>query len=312
MSTAPKHWVRIYAWLPIVKTRASKIGRPIRYFTLTTSELLDIKVLVREGLLEKTNRGYPGLGFCEMAERTHDEILRKLRWCGWHYKGIFEDMVDSHPSFEDEFDFDVINLDFTGVPFPSHEAPLEGTWGSIQKTIDVERKHGTSFDLFLTFRGVKDETDGNALAQVATLVDYNLKNGRGVEEFEARVGHQNVSRLLDENYPEFLCVGIPKLLINHALQSGYSLTHFEVCCYPREGGHGQYYIVKFIFSFDLPHHGGYSFAQPPALVSSYDEAVPMIFGKQTIKVDQVLEKTPELNTTLNEDMGQLIGYSLYS
>jgi len=110
----------MYAWLPVAKSRASKVGRYIRYFTLTTGELFDVKVLAREGLLEKTVRGYPGLGFCEMMEKTYDEILRKIRWCGWHYKGIFEDMVSGHPSFEEEFDFDVVNLDFTGVPFPDH------------------------------------------------------------------------------------------------------------------------------------------------------------------------------------------------
>ena len=311
MATAPKHWVRMYAWLPIVKNRATKAGRCIRYFTLTTGELLDVKMLIREGLLEQTARGYPGLGFCEMMDKTHDEILRKIRWCGWHYKGIFEDMVNGHPSFESGFDFDVINLDFTGVPFPSHEAPLEGTWGSIQKTIDIERTHGTSFDLFLTFRCRKDETDSTAIAQVVKLVDYNLKNGRGVNEFKARVGHQRSQRLLGENYPEFLCLGIPKLLITHALQTGYTLTHFEVCCYPREGGHGRYHIVKFIFSFDIPHTSGHIFAQPPALVSSYDEAVQMIFGKQTLNVDKVLKNDPDLITSLNSDMAQLGNYSIY-
>ena len=35
---------------------------------MTTGELFDVKTLAREGLLEKTARGYPGLGFCEMMD----------------------------------------------------------------------------------------------------------------------------------------------------------------------------------------------------------------------------------------------------
>ncbi len=311
MATASKHWVRMHAWLPVAQKRAATVSRKLKYFTLTTADLFDVKVLEREGLLEKTARGYPGLGFCEMLDNTYVEILRKVRWCGWHYKGIFEDMV-SIPNFEDEFDFDVVNLDFTGVPFPQHEAPLEGTWGAIQRSVDVQWKHRRSFDLFLTLRGSREETDESALKQVADLVDYNLKNSRGKDEFKARIGHCNSKKLLDENYAEFLCVGIPKLLTSYALVVGYHLTHFEVYCYLREGEHGKYHIVKFILSFDVPQPQGSIFAQPPALVTSYDEAVPIIFSKGTFDVDELLQKNSGLTDELKKDIIALGSYPVYA
>lgn len=247
MATAVKHWVRTEAWLPIAEARHRQCGRPIKYFTLTTADLLDVKVFDRAGLLEKNQRGYPGLGFCEMDDKSYIEIIREIRWCGWSYRGTFEDMVKLHPNFESLFSFDVVNLDFTGVPFPDHEAPSEGTWGAIQRMLRVQWHSGNSFDLFLTFRGECERTDPVAIKQVADLLDSNLKAGRGRSEIRKRIGHNDIKRLLDDDYSEFLCLGLPKLLVGDALQLGYNLTRFETYRYPREGQVEPYYIIKLFF-----------------------------------------------------------------
>lgn len=305
MATAPKHWVRCYVWLKIAEKRYQICNRPIRYFTLTTADLFDVKVLVRANLLEKTSRGYPGLGFCEMDDKRHDDIIRRLRWCKLSYKGLFEDMVFTHPRFEDDFNFDVVNLDFITVPFPEHEAPMAGTWGAIEKMIDVQWNHGTSFDLFLTFRGSKDETDTGALQKVADLVKHNLNMGRGKSEFEAKIGHSDIDRLLEENYKEFLATGIPKLLINRALFNGYMLTRFEAYSYQRQGDAIQYHIVKFAFSFEIPHSTRLMFGQLPPLVNNYDQAVPMIFSKETFDVSDYLSGEGNLVGELEQDLVSL-------
>ena len=138
MATATKHYVRQHVWLPIAFERSQQLNRPIKYFTLTTSDLYDIKVLERKNIIEKTGRGYPGVGFCESNDREFDEISRKLQRCSWSYKGDFEEMVSDHPHFEQEFVFDVVNLDFILVPFPGRESPLEGTWGAIRKLLQVQ------------------------------------------------------------------------------------------------------------------------------------------------------------------------------
>ena len=302
MATAPKHWVRCHVWLEIAEKRYQICNRPIRYFTLTTADLFDVKVLERAGLLEKTNRGYPGLGFCEMDDKTHEDIIRKLRWCDWSYKGLFEDMVFTYPRFEGDFNFDVVNLDFPTVPFPEHEAPMESTWGAIEKMIDVQWDHGISFDLFLTFRGSKDETDTAALKKVADLIKYNLTAGRGKSEFEAKIGHSDIDRLLEENYKEFLSTGIPKLLIGHALSDGYMLTRFETYSYQRQGDAILYHIVKFVFSFEIPRSTGLVFGQPPLLVNNYDQAIPMVFSKETFDISNYLSDKSSLVSELEQDL----------
>lgn len=83
--------------------------RPLKYFTLTTPALYDVRILERSGLIERTERGYPGVGFCELNDKDYAEISRRLRRCSWSYKGYFEEMVSNHPDFETSFGFDVVN-----------------------------------------------------------------------------------------------------------------------------------------------------------------------------------------------------------
>ena len=208
MATTTKHYVRQKVWLPIAKERQDRVNRPINYFTLTTADLFDVKILARAGIISKTERGYPGVGFCEFNDKTYDDILRNLRWCRWSHKGLFEDMVRTHPKFETDFAFDVINLDFILVPFPGEESPLEGTWGAIQRMLQVQWGHRQSFDLFLTFRGNRAGTNSSALNSLADLLHQNLISGRGVDQFRDRVGHLEPARLLEQNYLQFLCMGL--------------------------------------------------------------------------------------------------------
>ena len=305
MDDPTKHWVRINAWLPVATERFKKCNRKIRYFTLTTEALYDVKTLIEAGLLERSERGYPGLGFCEMYDYTYEGIMRKIRWCGWSYKGTFEEMVDKHPRLADEFNFDIVNLDFFGVPFPQREAPLEGTWGAIKRMIQVQKSHGTSFDLFITLKCRKAETDEQALKEIASLIKSNLDIGRGKSEFESRVGHLDIIRLLAEDYRTFLCVGVPKLIIGEAVDVGYALSYFESYCYPRVDVVGNYHIVKFVFSLEVPQQQKRVFAQPPWIVASYDEAVPMIFNKEMVNVSSVFEKNARLVFELQRDLDRL-------
>lgn len=305
MATATKHYVRKYVWLPVATERANKLGHPVHYFTLTTADLFDVKVLEREGLLERTTRGYPGLGFCEYDDKTYDDIVRSLRWCGWSHKGWFEEMVRSHPAFEADFCFDVINLDFILVPFPDQESPLDGTWGAIRRVLEVQWNHRRSFDLFLTFRGSRTDTSAEALKSVAGLLRTNIQAGRGTAELEARIGHCDVSRLLQEDYVEFLCIGLPKLVIGYALPLGFELSRADMYKYPRGGDKEAYHIVKFVFSFEVPPSSQPRFGDPPPLVANYDSAVPLIFRKQPKDVAGVLEADPSLARELEEDIACL-------
>ena len=305
MATTTKHYVRQRVWLPIAKERQEKVNRPISYFTLTTADLFDVKILERAGILSKTERGYPGVGFCEFNDKTYDDILRRLRWCRWSHKGLFEDMVRQHPQFATDFDFDVINLDFILVPFPGEESPLEGTWGAIQRMLEVQWGHERSFDLFLTFRGSRDGTNASALNSLADLLSQNLMRGRGVDQFMDRVGHLEPVKLLKQNYRQFLCMGLPKLLIGDALRLGYQVSRADVYSYPRQGSSEVYDIVKFVFGLEVPLGSQPSFAEVPSVVTNYEEAVPGIFAKAVIDVGNILDTDSELQHWLQEDLNVL-------
>ena len=305
MATTTKHYVRQLVWLPIAKERQERVNRPISYFTLTTADLFDVKILERAGIISKTERGYPGVGFCEFNDKTYDDILRNLRWCRWSHKGLFEDMVRTHPKFETAFDFDVINLDFILVPFPGEESPLEGTWGAIQRMLEVQWGHRKSFDLFLTFRGSRAGTNASALNSLADLLSQNLKRGRGIDQFMHRVGHLEPAKLLEQNYHQFLCMGLPKLLIGDALRLGYQVSRADVYSYPRQGSSEVYDIVKFVFGLEVPLDSQPTFAEVPSVVTNYDEAVPDIFAKAIVDVGNILNADSGLQHWLQEDLNVL-------
>ena len=305
MATTTKHYVRQNVWLPIAKERQGKVNRPLSYFTLTTADLFDVKILERAGLILKTERGYPGVGFCEFNDKTFDDILRSLRWCRWSHKGLFEDMVRKHPRFATDFAFDVINLDFILVPFPGEESPLEGTWGAIRRMLEVQWGHRRSFDLFLTFRGSRAGTNSSALNSLADLLHQNLRSGRGVDQFKERVGHLEPIRLLEQNYQKFLCMGLPKLLIGDALGLGYQVSRANVYSYTRQGSSEVYDIVKFVFGLEVPMAPQPSFAEAPLVVTNYEEVVPDIFAKDVVDVGSILDADCGLQQRLQEDIHAL-------
>lgn len=305
MATATKHYVRQCVWLPIAFERSQQLNRPIRYFTLTTSDLFDVKVLERKNIIEKTDRGYPGVGFCEFNDKEFDEISRKLQRCSWSYKGYFEEMVSDHPYFEQEFAFDVVNLDFILVPFPGRESPLEGTWGAIRRLLKVQWKKQVGFDLFLTFRGSPKGTNEKALRDVAELLKQNLENGRGFEEFHTRVGHDDPFKLLRNDYVTFLCVGLPKLLVGDALNIGFCISRADVYKYKRQGKDELYDIVKFVFGLEIPISNDLRFAQPPFPVSNYEAWVPKVFEKEEVNVSEILRSDLGLQESLKADFNSL-------
>ena len=306
MNTAVKHYMRRYVWLPVAKERQLRVNRPINYFTLTTPDLFDVKLLEDEGLIAKTRRGYRSVGFCEFDDKSFDSIIRRLGRCRWSHKGRFEQMVHEHGDFDNRFNFDVINLDFIAVPFPDGESPLDGTWGAIEKLLQTQWNNSVSFDLFLTFRGSTGGTSGEALGRVADLLNQNLLNGRGVPEFQSRVGHSDPFQLMEEDYVTFLGIGLPKLLASTALDLGFSMPRMDVYSYPRAGDAEIYHIVKFVISLDIPTQtSGRQFAEPPRAVANYDAAVPLIFSNPVTDIGSIMDTNPELADSLSQDLNRL-------
>ena len=220
---------------------------------------------------------------------TYSAIIRNVRSCDYAYKGTFEDMVLNNTDFPGNFAFDVINLDFTWVPFPNKESPLDGTWGAIQRLLEVQRNNGVSFDLFLTFNGKRTGTDPSAIDKLSQLLSSNLKAGRGVSEFESRIGHRNPTQLLEEDYVTFLSLGFPKLLAGEAIEVGYIVSGMNAYRYGRGNPSNPYDIIKFTFTLEIPESQGKKFAKKPSVVANYDTAIPLIFSSPIVDVDKAIQ-----------------------
>jgi len=108
-----KHRKRLRSWLPHCRALAEHVGgdRPIRYFTLCARPMIDVFMLVREGLLsvDPDGRAISGVQFCECDSKQFDEIGEMIGTEGAGFFGQLESVV----LFEDD--------DFTGQ-FPTPES----------------------------------------------------------------------------------------------------------------------------------------------------------------------------------------------
>jgi len=296
------HYVRKNIWIPAVMARAKRLGGIASYFTLTTADLIDVKILAQAGILEKNERGYPGVGFCEETDAEFARIIRGLSWCGKSYKGTFEQMVFDD-DFADTFEFDSVNLDFVLAPFPGVEAPLASTWEAVRHLLKVQRDHGKDFDLLVTFKCKPADSDEEALDRIADLLKSNLDQHRGEAEFQAAVGHLDPKLLLDQDYVKFLSLGIPKLIIADALELGYFASPVEIYRFAPETNDGD--IVKFLFDFEIPDSSSRPVGQDPASFQDYDMAVPALFTVGIGDIDEILASSANLTEEIELDVAQL-------
>ena len=266
---------------------------------------MEVAVLHRAGVIERTPRGYPGLGFCERDDKTYSDIARQIRMCKISHKGSYEEMILEYPDALSGPTFDVINLDFTWVPFPKRQSPIQGTWKAIRKTLEVQATNRTSFDLFLTFRGNRKGTHGQSINQISDLLRKNLSQGRGMDEFKGRIGHLDPNRLLSQDYLTFLAIGLPKLLLTDALNVGFHISRFEVYSYSRSTSGKPYHMIKFVFGLEISDLIGRPLDALPEPIMHYETAIPRIFATDVIDVENALTSDPRLRILLQNDLDAL-------
>ncbi|MDO8545017.1 MAG: hypothetical protein Q7S40_31620 [Opitutaceae bacterium] len=89
-----KHEKRLTAWLPHVKrVRQGLNGRDLRYFTLCAPPMIDVYLLVREGLVpfDQGTRRVEGVTFCECEESVVSEMKELI---GVEEAGFFAKLED--------------------------------------------------------------------------------------------------------------------------------------------------------------------------------------------------------------------------
>ncbi len=214
-----KHYVRKHGWLTaarqqkrVIKNRSKRI--PLRYFTFCASEAIDVFMLEREGILERsedTGR-LEGVYFCEMDLNNFGIIADLIGSPEQGFQGEFEKIVlfeddektagkslededfypleirrklrykDAHHRLRGSFPFDIINLDVCGVMFPPRKGIITPLLKSIIQILKWQResqfpingKECNQFTLFLTSHIDRDDTDQNAIEQLENLVIENI------------------------------------------------------------------------------------------------------------------------------------------
>lgn len=142
------------------------------------------------------------------------EIRKKLR-----YK-------DAHQRFREAFPFDIINLDVCGVMFPPRKGIMTPLLKSITQILEWQTKTKSSsnerecnhFTLFLTAHVNQDLTDQIAIQQLMDTVSNNISTIPDFQKFFAkRYRHDQVHKLVSENFAEFFSIALPKFIIQQDL-----------------------------------------------------------------------------------------------
>jgi hypothetical protein len=93
----PKHSKRVRHWLPHWKELAARRGgdRPLKYFTLCARAMIDVFMLVQEGLLEvePESNAIKRVQFCECEQEQFDEIKEIIAREDAGFFGKLEDVV---------------------------------------------------------------------------------------------------------------------------------------------------------------------------------------------------------------------------
>lgn len=301
-----KHYVRVMGWLRTARGRRKRKGGSIRYFTLCGQEAVDIRLLERYGILVKTARGYPDVGFCEEDDGVYGAIIGNLKSVGKPVLGKFEDIV-KRGDFADWFQYDVVNLDFSCRVFRGSEDPFSGPWGAIRAVLEAQAQRDAGFDLFLTFNASRGTGDEASINQLKSLLEENLRDDRRKREFERRAGITTAAGLVDTNFTQFLLYAVPKLLTSLAIDNEFSVGIGDSFYYKRRPrNRPPYYIVKFIFTLERRHKKPRRVKDLPQAVADYNRAAYQAITCRKIDVNQELRARPKLRQGLERHVKRLL------
>jgi len=213
--------------------------------------------------------------------------------------------------FDDWFPFDVVNLDFTALPFPRSQPPFNSTWKAIQAILRGQRSHGRGFELFLTFNATREPANEAAIRQLIEVVEQNFGIRPWSEQaFLAGSGSQSPNELSVQAYDKFLLVCLPKFIARLATDEQFVVKGLERFSYKRRPPWGATYsIVKFVLSLDPLPSPALRINVPPRheiASQSYDELVRSSFESPGVDVDQVLQYEPGLRQSLGDEVASLL------
>ena len=214
-----KHYVRRCGWLIAAKDQKHAISRrskriPLRYFTFCAAEAIDVFMLEREGIIERSAQTgrLEGVYFCERDLNEFGIIADLIGSPEQGFQGQFEKIVlfeddeetegktlednqpytseireklrykDAHYRLRKAFPFDIINLDVCGPMFSSGQTVITPLLRSIvqilkwqtESRFPINNCECNQFTLFITSHIDPNQTNQDAIEQLKNRVVENI------------------------------------------------------------------------------------------------------------------------------------------
>lgn len=354
----PKHFIRTNGWLPACKKQKQAIRRrskkiPLRYFTFCAAEAIDIFMLEREQILQRSEQTgrLESVYFCEKDQQAFGKIADLIGSPEQGFEGDFVRIVlfeedddtlgrsleddipysqltekiyrklkykDAHYRFRQAFPFDIINLDVFGVMFPPRRGVIAPLLKSLIQIIEwqtnsrfpINDQLCKQFTLFLTSHIDPAQTDDEAIEQLSNRLTTNISSNVDFQTaFKKRYGHQEVMRLVNDNFAEFFCLAFPKFIIYRSLfHFGWQVTYGPTYLYNRDDKweeDKQYQIMHSVSVFErIP---GFGERLDETGDEEYARAVTKIVNDGIMWVDRFIEDT-QTKRELTEDLSEIVQF----
>lgn len=310
-----KHFVRKYGWLPSAQKRLRSLrSNPkrsrefARYFSLCGPDAIDVLFMAQNGIIERGPRGFPGTAVCEADLESFRTIAPRLGQSAGTFYGAFEDVVGKD-SFEKCSPFDIINLDFTSTLFPNWQTPYSNTVRAIQRLMRIQESHQRSFDLYLTFRARRVESNRSAVDELKTMMEENLKDDHDANRLFTKHCAPSVLDLLKKDFCQFVARTVPKLLIEFGAQHHFIGEHVNTYIYRRQTWNGvtgervTYFMIKFILTFEFERG---KLSSTHKAISNVRRQIPQILTNNPFDVRTYLSQNPSLEKTLVQEVSRLL------
>jgi hypothetical protein len=248
----PEKWYVRQKWVESAIQRKIENNRHfLRYLTLTSIPVYDIRLFEDQGLIRSTDIGYDEecIAVCEVDLHRASLIRNNLPGARV-FPGRIQELVGSrsvnyHGFVNKWFPFDVINLDLTGSIFARNQLLSE----TIQKIFTIQSWKEQSFTLFLTVCSVEEGDDVEAREKINALIESNLTDDGFKDAFIRKFPNMQF-----DSFQSFLSVAIPKLIIEKGLNNGFDVACNGKYTYIGTGLKNQ--IASFILDCDLRSEPG--------------------------------------------------------
>jgi len=172
-------------------------------------------------------------------------------------------LQDHHDNLLAAFPFDIINLDLTRPLFPRKQPVVSRLMRTILRILDwqmdkplPESMGGRlidEFTLFLTVHVDEGATNRDGVDKLTTLIERNIDvRGEFRHQWAAEFSSTSPAELAISDFERFLCLGLPKLLIERGIDRGWDVISERRFLYKRLRGHESYTMMCQTFTYKRP------------------------------------------------------------